>query len=900
MPNEVVTLEYDGEVYTIEVPEGTPDADIEAFIRFNQRKERTLTESFARNVAEPFNRGVASVLDTPAALINAFSGGIAAADAAIAGREGVEAPQVPLPFTEAGTRLGGIAPPEEQETGIIPRFAELAGASALPFSALVRYGGMAAQELKAVPTAFQQMGIATAQSPGKAGAFDIAANFSAAVGGETARGLTDNDAVIAMAEFGSAFVPTAAVLLPKVTPGGRSVAAVKDMVTETVAPFTEAGARPKAARRLQSVAADPEAAAAAIDPDSPLPPAQQTGDPDLIKLQQNILNKNPALKQDVSDDLAKAIRILQSDADFGGDMERAMHLLNTRQQMAVEEAANAVANFASGATPRRISVAAARSVSRALDDATTIEDYIWRKLDTKAPADVVNARQALGDEIAARSPDADPDDIPKWLQAKLNQSPLDPRMMDSLRRQGYVSEDGAIDPAIMSALERQGALRTRQRTLDDVQTIRSRVLREMRAERAKDAPNRNKIRILNDVQEALLEDMTATGVQGVDDARAFSAAVNERFRRGRVGRLMGFDTTGAERVSPEDMLQEVVFGPRSATTTKRFIEAASAAPDQTLDFIKTKYLEATTVDGRINIGAHNRFIKNMRDKGMFELFPELEGQLNAVRNVSDRAGYLNVPESQINTTRINSEQTAAALFLQAEPGREMQLALKSKNPKAAVRNMMAIINKEARSTADRARAKNGVKSAFSEEIIRLSAGDKIDTKGRPIPRGKKMKQLLSEYRQTMRAMDMSNEEIARLENIAESIRKAQLKPGTGEIGTGVLDEPLLAPIDLLARFVGARAGGNLGDDMGSRLVLAQFWSKQMRDRVAKFTTNRAEDLLIEATTDPELYRALLLGPTAAPELQRRAAQAIERAVLRSESIGRVAGAIAVTEEEDDR
>lgn len=925
---EIVKVQYGEEILELEVADGTTDADIEAFLlnqsaQVDQSATAGESASLSDQVAAPmreFVRGAAAIPDLPATLINTGISAVNAADRYIAenvfGRDQSQRaapPQVPEPFTELGKRAGLF--PEERPDGVLPRFFELLGASSVPFAGLLKYGDEAQKTLTAVPGALQQMGLYTARNPNKAAAWDIGSNFTASVGGRVAEGFTDNDAVIAMAEFSTGFAPTAAVLLPKVTPGGQMVKRGKQAVLETVAPFTEAGAKPKASRRMQDVAADPEASAAALET-SRLPGFQGTGDPNLIKLQNNILSRNSEQQAKFSEELRLAIQALRKEADFGGDVQRARHLLNVRQQMAVEEAAIAVRNLGQDATPRQISVTATRALERSYDDAVSIEGTLWRALDTNATGDVANARQKLSEIMAARSADADPEDIPKWLASSIGEQPVDARLMAQLQRQGMADDNGVIDPAIRAALERQGVVTVRERTLDDLITLRSRVLRESRAERAKDAPNRNKLRILNEVQESLLEDMTATGVEGVDNARTFSRSLNERFRSGRVGKLLGYDKTGADRVAEDDMLDQVVFGPFSATTTQRFIETASDNPDLVLQYIKARYLEATDDGGIINAAAHDRFVNDLQKKGMFEVFPELQGELTAARAASDRARLLDVPESQINTTRVNQTQSRAALLLQADPGYEMQLILKSNNPQAAARELVKMIRARGSALEDAVpdaqgfvrpgavsqtstkTAEQGLKSAFAEEVMRLSAGTKVDVAGQPVPNGLALKRLLKEYRPTMRALDMSNEEIGRLNRIAEQIRIGQVEAGTGNIGTGILDEPLLAPIDLLARFAGARAGGKMGQDMGSTLVLAQFMSKTGRDRIRNLTTSKAEELLIESVADRQLASALLVSPTETPVRLQQAANTLETALMRLESSGRRALAIAATEDEE--
>src|SRR5690606_10661222 len=84
---------------------------------------------------------------------------------------------------------------------------------------------------------------------------------------------------------------------------------------------------------------------------------------------------------------------------------------------------------------------------------------------------------------------------------------------------------------------------------------RSRALEDMRLARA--AGRRNEARILDRFQEAILADLDALEARATGDvgesyrnALNFSRQLNEKFRRGTVGRLLGFERTGAPAVPP--------------------------------------------------------------------------------------------------------------------------------------------------------------------------------------------------------------------------------------------------------------------------------------------------------------------------------------------------------------
>ena len=95
------------------------------------------------------------------------------------------------------------------------------------------------------------------------------------------------------------------------------------------------------------------------------------------------------------------------------------------------------------------------------------------------------------------------------------------------------------------------------------------------------------------------------------------------------------------------------------------------------------------------------------------------------------------------------------------------------------------------------------------------------------------------------------------------------KPATG-VGEVIEDDPTII-MDAIARYLGAQAGGRVGGDMGSRLVLAQFGSRQARNLLEHITRDQAAELIKAAQHDPELFRALLTKSTASRQQQARAA-----------------------------
>lgn len=93
-------------------------------------------------------------------------------------------------------------------------------------------------------------------------------------------------------------------------------------IRASIIPFTRKGGFDRASNRLRTLSADPEGQAAAIQSDSPLSPAQQTGDKRLMALERAILNTDATLADAFDNRLSAASRELRDalKEPFDGDI----------------------------------------------------------------------------------------------------------------------------------------------------------------------------------------------------------------------------------------------------------------------------------------------------------------------------------------------------------------------------------------------------------------------------------------------------------------------------------------------------------------------------------------------------------------------------------------------------
>lgn len=139
--------------------------------------------------------------------------------------------------------------------------------------------------------------------------------------------------------------------------------------------------------------------------------------------------------------------------------------------------------------------------------------------------------------------------------------------------------------------------------------------------------------------------------------------------------------------------------------------------------------------------------------------------------------------------------------------------------------------------------------------------------------GVKLQKLLSDNYDVGRSIGMSHEELGRLDNMATQLRNMQ-KPSPEAVAKIMTDGPgdiLQLATTLAASKVSSEYVKATGSGAGS-LAVTGFLSRYYRKLLNALTGDRAVQLLIDASRDPELYSALLLRKSAAPVAHRDASR----------------------------
>lgn len=725
---------------------------------------------------------------------------------------------------------------------------EAAGAL-LPFTGLTGRVAQTARPL-AAPVA-QTMMQSAANRPALTIAGELAAGGGAGVGrqvGETQFPGEPGKQSLAELAGGltAAAAPSAAIKVPwaianRLPVAGHLIRGAKGAIV----PFTEAGGRVRASNRLRDLVPDPEAAARAMDEEniSGLSPSEMTGDERLMAMERKILDA------DATADKAAKMRRAESSKALRGEMEgmaegdisatrgaieaRRSGVLDKLYQRA-EAAAETAKTKLEGVTPskQRIETSAQvrDEIDAALKAARKMERELWRNVPQDANVPTTAGRDAYLAKTSELSR-AQMDNIP----AKARRF-LDPGSNEKLAAVDTVKEVHGL----------YSALRTESRL-------------------ARSAGEFDKARVSDDIADAILDDLGA----GVDTtevgemfnaARGFSFELNQKFRQGAVGRILGYTKEGGLS-TPAELTLDVTTGrggPRGLVDTNDILRAVEGGPEQTRDaigqFLRQKFTAAAVDQGQVNPAKARNFVQS--NKEVLDQFPELQKSFldaGQAQQIADTVGKASAARAK----RLQSPSISkTAEFLNARVGEEISRVYESQNPRAMARELRKQVSKD-----KTRKAVDGLKSGFVDYLINRATTKQFDEALEPVISGRGLlAALLDPKTQAMAGEWMAPQQMARLERIAKEFMKLETAQGRLPSIGGVMQDTPATIITLVGTTLGARTGAQLGKGTsGASLKTASFMSKQVNKFLGNITNDKAAQLIHDAMDDKELYQSLLRG-----------------------------------------
>lgn len=624
--------------------------------------------------------------------------------------------------------------------------------------------------------------------------------------------------------------------------------------------FTKEGAKDTAAQIVQKSARDLEGTISKLKVDAKVTPGakltvgQETGDPGLLSLERSAMNKSEELKDGVAEAITQSNRVVTDEllalrgevspdalrVTLSKKVDYIIGLMKVRANQAIRSASDKLSKLAPDLPREKANQIVRKELDDAYDAGRTQEGDLWKVVPKEVKTTIDGTRERFATILKARDRRVDdPEDIPAFVR-------------------GWFKGKRGIKG---------------DQTIGRVQSMRSRVLKEMRAERGKEVPNRNKVRILGEVADSLLDDMALAAGDEVALARAFSRDFNQRFTQGTVGDLLGFSKTGEPSTAAALTLERTIGKPRTAggvaaediasatgvqvSPTDTGFENVQAAAR---DFIADKFISKFP-SGAVSATAGKRFLSENRE--VLAHHPELKADIEAAIKSQEVAERLIARQAQTTARLKNKNKTAAAVFLDAPVNREIKKVLAARNPQANMKSLVARAAKD-----ETGQATKGLKAGVIDEVF--AAGTKRggrDLDLRETLDGEAMLRFLkTNKRGIIDSGVFSPDEVKRLEQAIDTAVKAQRRALSGFPGQEILDESPDAFTDMVLSVVGANIGGAsaVGQASGAPLVLAGRTASAARNFgrkwLSKIPAGKVREILNEAILNRELMLELLKKP----------------------------------------
>lgn len=834
-------------------------------------------EMLVRNISQPFNQGL---LNLPALLPGGDS------------------------LTADMQRLGMVAPEGERAEGFIPRSMEIMGGSVLPGGAVAGAGrqiigkslpAVLPQAVKHAPVAttmpqsvLPNIAAQTASRPGATAGAEVLAAFGGGAGGEIAEEIGVNPTVGELTGGGLAAVAPAVArptmqLLQKI--GG--IFADTAQKTPIMGPVVRMGrdviegakgaTNPyhRAAKEAQSRVVDPVDAASKIDVQSPMPPARQIGESRMLGLEENLRGKSsPQQAEMVERHIEQAKATAKREAiDLDGDTALPRQVIEEKgaatvarqtekANTAIKEADDAIKAIDPEAEPWDISATAYKKVEEAQKAARAAERADWEDVGFESPGDYDSTVDAVNNIMGATGRATRGEAVPAAVK-------------EELRKAGFHTENGRWVKKPLEEGEQAA-----ETTLRDIHAMRQ-VVQGLKGAAVLDPEKRAMVKWLNDLESALLNDMEAVSTANPDAlkiARATTKDFYDKFRRGKMGEILGYSERGRKAVMDVDALNKVMSGATPARDLEQMLAAAPGSKPDAVAFLRKQFLmAAVNRKGVFNKNAAEAYIAKLKKQRMFEVLPGLEDDLVRAASTSERSALLQERAAIVKKrggARIerDSNESVASTYTKKPIGEEATILLdkKTANPVKLARKLHATMG-------GNEQAEEGLRQAFREALWRGGKGG-TDLEGYDIASARNFSRLVREHIGTMKALKFSDENIQNIKRLATLMRQSEIAPKKGDVTDRTMTDIPGIVLNRISQLLGARTGswinkalGGSGAGAGVSLQAAQMGSGTARQISSALRVDPAEQLLLAAMDDSALMKALLLRNNATEAAKKQAA-----------------------------
>ena len=815
-----------------------------------QEQARVDPLGFASAVASGVNRGAVAVADLPFNLINILGNVLGVEKATATPSELIDRVSDALidfkPIEAAITPTAAVDAPPEIFAG---RVAEELGAGGA-FGGLARRG--AALLTPAVQTGAETAAQGIARNISRDPAFLARETQAAAGGGIGAAAAQQIAPGSTGAEIAGLLGGGVASQIP-----GPVRAPFRAAQEQLVEPFTVAGARKRVSEILVEQTADPELAVRNIAENSAVM-REVLGDETIPT---TLLAQDPGLERAV-----RAIAV--DDARILGIIGNAERRINERLLGQLDRVAprGAQASETIAATERTIA-----NLTSRLDDQITLAKDQADKLAGSTATGALPEQQSIQFQEALQSGFDNSKKIEKkiWGRVdKVERIDLTP-LKAQLGRLDISTSARPIDTASIPKAQFQAAkkLPTTKGTMASLADYRSNILQARRQALSLTENNPQKAAILADMERKVASFIDSAGTSPQYRAAAnYTRTLHENYTRGKLGRILGIDKTGAETIDPESALATIVRPQgEGAARAQDVLQAQVGIPgrfpgapgltDPIEAALKDKFADLNTPKQR------NKFIKDFGP--ILRKFPELSKNLDSLTTeidiLAERAAQLEGRKATV----LDSKRVAAAALVGADPDRLG--ALLSRLPRKDLQDLNKLWARDGvQEGAQAAVAKEFFNAMESGGFVKGGLTDLLKDTGRRLT----FDEILTPaQQQSLRAIDSA----------AQIMRAASTGGKLPDVRAATKNSVLMS---LIAKAAASRMGTFFASGQNA-LIVAGAAARAGKDLADRLPAAHSRALLEKAIVDPDLM-ADLLNPTVARNAQEY--EAILRGHLASAGI----------------
>lgn len=603
-------------------------------------------------------------------------------------------------------------------------------------------------------------------------------------------------------------------------------------------PITPAGIKSRAAGSVQKlIETSPNDIVGTIANESKrvlkgakISPARLSGDKHLIAMEEKILSENPRLayefelNRNAVNDLARKemqelggnIPIEKTQAYFNWRVDHVNKVLDKQLESSVDNAKRSLELMSPQTSRESANRLAEKAVGQSLTAARQVETDAWKQVDKSVITTTETGRTRFKELIDERASSADKNEIPAFVGEFL----------------GKYNKNGQWVAGKFDGEE----------SVHELQTFRSRLTAEMRAEAGSDNPNWGRHRILDEVQTAVLDDLgKVEGQSGLKAAIEVSRNLNKTFKSDTLNTILGSKVTGT-KLAPELTLEGIKEGPKAGVMARELLEASPEARPMIEEFLKSK-IANSLVDkntGRLKATAAKKYVDN--NELLFDQFPELRSSLEHAIGQEERTAGTLLKGKAARKAILGSSMAKIGGM---KPGRVMNEILTSQNPQNEMKTAFNRSNKAGRA---------GLKGDVMNYLLGKSKTGKFNDNNQPVLSGRKM---AFEWQSNKKVFGeaLTPAESKRIDTVVNTLIKNE-DVDTPTIGDIV--KPTKGLLLFLTRVAAAQTGARVSRVTGPGAIqIPGEFSKKAAQRFQALDTGAAKQLIVDAIQDEKLFKALI-------------------------------------------